>query len=117
MTAIIDIVGREILDSRGNPTVEVDMLLDSGAFGRAAVPSGASTGSYEAVEKRDNDDRYGGKGVQQAVEAVNGEIFQALSGMDASDQLAIDRMLIELDGTPNKARRRGCVAARRSSRP
>ncbi|MDF1734634.1 MAG: phosphopyruvate hydratase [Minwuia sp.] len=104
MTAIIDIVGREILDSRGNPTVEVDMLLDSGAFGRAAVPSGASTGSYEAVEKRDNDDRYGGKGVQQAVEAVNGEIFQALSGMDASDQLAIDRMLIELDGTPNKAR-------------
>ncbi|GJL87477.1 MAG: enolase [Minwuia thermotolerans] len=104
MTAIIDIVGREILDSRGNPTVEVDMLLDSGAFGRAAVPSGASTGSYEAVEKRDNDDRYGGKGVLQAVEAVNGEIFQALSGMDASDQLAIDRMLIELDGTPNKAR-------------
>ncbi len=104
MTAIIDIVGREILDSRGNPTVEVDMLLDSGAFGRAAVPSGASTGSYEAVEKRDNDDRYGGKGVLQAVEAVNGEIFQALSGMDASDQLAIDRMLIELDGTTNKAR-------------
>ncbi|MDF1720270.1 MAG: phosphopyruvate hydratase [Minwuia sp.] len=104
MTAIIDIVGREILDSRGNPTVEVDMLLDSGAFGRAAVPSGASTGSYEAVEKRDNDDRYGGKGVLEAVEAVNGEIFQALSGMDASDQLAIDRMLIELDGTPNKAR-------------
>jgi len=104
MTAIIDIVGREILDSRGNPTVEVDMLLDSGAFGRAAVPSGASTGSYEAVEMRDNDDRYGGKGVQQAVENVNGEIFQALSGMDASDQLAIDRMLIELDGTPNKAR-------------
>jgi len=104
MTAIVDIVGREILDSRGNPTVEVDVLLESGAFGRAAVPSGASTGSYEAVELRDGGDRYGGKGVLEAVEAVNGEIFSALSGMDADDQLAIDRMLMELDGTPNKAR-------------
>ncbi|MEC9347421.1 MAG: phosphopyruvate hydratase [Pseudomonadota bacterium] len=104
MTAIIDIVGREILDSRGNPTVEVDVILESGAMGRAGVPSGASTGTYEAVEKRDNDDRFGGKGVLQAVDAVNGEIFQALQGMDAADQLAIDRMLIELDGTPNKAR-------------
>ncbi|WP_416896998.1 MAG: phosphopyruvate hydratase [Minwuia sp.] len=104
MTAIVDIVGREILDSRGNPTVEVDVHLESGGFGRAAVPSGASTGSYEAVELRDKDDRYGGKGVQRAVEAVNGEIFSTLSGMDAGDQLAIDRMLIELDGTPNKGR-------------
>jgi len=104
MTAIVDIVGREILDSRGNPTVEVDVHLESGGFGRAAVPSGASTGSYEAVELRDGGDRYGGKGVQDAVEGVNGEIFSTLSGMDAADQLAIDRMLIELDGTPNKAR-------------
>ncbi|WP_417513498.1 phosphopyruvate hydratase [Minwuia sp.] len=104
MTAIIDIVGREILDSRGNPTVEVDVHLESGAYGRAAVPSGASTGSYEAVELRDGGDRFGGKGVRDAVEAVNGEIFSVLSGMDASDQLAIDRMLMELDGTPNKAR-------------
>ena len=104
MTAIIDIVGREILDSRGNPTVEVDVHLETGGFGRAAVPSGASTGAYEAVEKRDGDERYGGKGVRQAVEAVNGEIFSAISGMDATDQLAIDRMLIDLDGTPNKSR-------------
>lgn len=104
MTAIVDIVGREILDSRGNPTVEVDVLLESGAFGRAAVPSGASTGSYEAVELRDGGSRFGGKGVQQAVDAVNGEIFSVLSGMDADDQLAIDRMMIDLDGTPNKAR-------------
>ena len=104
MTAIIDIVAREILDSRGNPTVEVDVHLETGGFGRAAVPSGASTGAYEAVEKRDGDERYGGKGVRQAVEAVNGEIFSAISGMDATDQLAIDRMLIDLDGTPNKSR-------------
>jgi enolase len=104
MTAIVDIVGREILDSRGNPTVEVDVHLESGAFGRAAVPSGASTGSYEAVELRDGGSRFGGKGVQQAVDAVNGEIFSVLSGMDADDQLAIDRMMIDLDGTPNKAR-------------
>lgn len=104
MTAIVDIVGREILDSRGNPTVEVDVHLESGAFGRAAVPSGASTGSYEAVELRDGGSRFGGKGVRQAVDAVNGEIFSVLSGMDADDQLAIDRMMIDLDGTPNKAR-------------
>ncbi|PJK29517.1 phosphopyruvate hydratase [Minwuia thermotolerans] len=104
MTAIIDIIGREILDSRGNPTVEVEVHLETGGFGRAMVPSGASTGAYEAVEKRDGDERYGGKGVRQAVEAVNGEIFSAISGMDATDQLAIDRMLIELDGTPNKSR-------------
>ncbi|HEY8352500.1 MAG TPA: phosphopyruvate hydratase [Sphingomonadales bacterium] len=105
MTAILDIVGREILDSRGNPTVEVDVLLDSGAFGRAAVPSGASTGAHEAVELRDGDkSRYNGKGVRRAVEAVNGEIFDALSGLDAEDQIAIDRALIELDGTENKSR-------------
>jgi len=105
MTAIIDIQGREILDSRGNPTVEVDVTLESGAFGRAAVPSGASTGTYEAVELRDGDKaRYGGKGVLKAVGAVNGEIFDLLSGMDAEDQTRIDRMMIELDGTPNKGR-------------
>ena len=87
MTEIVDITGREILDSRGNPTVEVDVTLEDGAFGRAAVPSGASTGAHEAVEKRDGDKaRYGGKGVLQAVEAVNGELFDALSGMDAEDQ-------------------------------
>ncbi len=84
MTAIIDILGREILDSRGNPTVEVDVTLESGAMGRAAVPSGASTGAYEAHEKRDGGARYGGKGVQGAVDAVNGELFDALSGMDAT---------------------------------
>src|SRR3546814_8560209 len=89
MTAITDIHAREILDSRGNPTVEVDVLLESGATGRAAVPSGASTGAHEANEKRDGDkSRYGGKGVQQAVEAVNGEIYDALSGMDAEDQVS-----------------------------
>src|SRR5271165_2514665 len=105
MTAIIDITAREILDSRGNPTVEVDVTLESGMIGRAAVPSGASTGAHEAVELRDGDkSRYGGKGVLRAVEAVNGEIFDALSGFDAAEQLALDRAMIELDGTPNKAR-------------
>jgi enolase len=104
MTEIADIHAREILDSRGNPTVEVEVTLDDGTTGRAAVPSGASTGAHEAIEKRDGGTRYGGRGVRQAVEAVNGEIFDALSGFDAADQLAIDRTLIELDGTPNKAR-------------
>jgi enolase len=104
MTAIADIHAREILDSRGNPTVEVEVTLDSGAIGRAAVPSGASTGAHEAVEKRDGGTRYGGRGVREAVGAVNGEIFDALSGFDAADQLAVDRTLIELDGTPNKGR-------------
>jgi enolase len=105
MSAIIDIHGREILDSRGNPTVEVEITLDSGATGRAAVPSGASTGMHEAVELRDGDKkRYGGKGVLKAVESVNGELFDALSGAEASEQAALDRMMIELDGTPNKAR-------------
>ncbi len=104
MTAIADIHAREILDSRGNPTVEVEVTLDSGTMGRAAVPSGASTGAHEAVEKRDGGSRYHGRGVLQAVEAVNGEVFDALSGFDAADQLAIDRTLIELDGTPNKGR-------------
>src|SRR5579859_72901 len=105
MTDIADIHAREILDSRGNPTVEVEVRLDSGVLGRAAVPSGASTGAHEAVEKRDGDaKRYGGRGVRQAVDAVNGEIFDALSGFDAADQLRIDRTLIELDGTPNKGR-------------
>jgi len=105
MTAIIDITAREILDSRGNPTVEVDVTLESGAKGRAAVPSGASTGTHEAVELRDGDKaRYGGKGVRKAVDAVNGEIFDAVSGRDASDQAGLDRALIGLDGTPNKAR-------------
>jgi enolase len=104
MTAIVDIHAREILDSRGNPTVEVDVTLETGTIGRAAVPSGASTGSHEAVERRDGEARYGGKGVRRAVEAANGEIFDALSGFDAEDQLAIDRVLVELDGTPNKSR-------------
>ena len=105
MTEIVDIIGREILDSRGNPTVEVDVVLEDGSMGRAAVPSGASTGAHEAVEKRDGEaGRYGGKGVRQAVDAVNGEIFDALSGFDAEDQRRIDRLLIELDGTPNKGR-------------
>ena len=100
MSAIIDIIAREILDSRGNPTVEVDVSLESGALGRAAVPSGASTGAYEAVERRDGDkSRYGGKGVLGAVDAVNGEIFDTLSGREASEQLMIDKVLIELDGT------------------
>ena len=105
MTAITDIIGREILDSRGNPTVEVDVVLETGTVGRAAVPSGASTGKHEAVELRDGDaKRYGGKGVRRAVDAVNGEIFDALSGFDAEDQLGIDRTLIALDGTANKSR-------------
>ncbi len=105
MSAIIDIHGREILDSRGNPTVEVEVVLESGATGRAAVPSGASTGTHEAVELRDGDkSRYGGKGVLKAVESVNGELFDALSGLEASDQAALDRTMIDLDGTPNKAR-------------
>ncbi|TAL37779.1 phosphopyruvate hydratase [Phenylobacterium sp.] len=105
MTEIVDITAREILDSRGNPTVEVDVILEDGSMGRAAVPSGASTGAHEASEKRDGDKkRYGGKGVQQAVDAVNGEIYDALSGSDAEDQRRIDKLLIELDGTKNKAR-------------
>ena len=105
MTAIIDIIGRQILDSRGNPTVEVDVVLEDGSLGRAAVPSGASTGAHEAVELRDGDkSRYGGKGVGKAVDAVNGEIFDALGGMDAERQAQIDETLIALDDTPNKAR-------------
>jgi enolase len=105
MTEIVDIVAREILDSRGNPTIEVDVTLEDGAFGRAAVPSGASTGAHEAVEKRDGDKaRYGGKGVLTAVAAVNGEIFDALAGVDAEDQRRLDQLLIELDGTRNKSR-------------
>ncbi|MBY3752838.1 phosphopyruvate hydratase [Azospirillum formosense] len=105
MSAITEIHAREILDSRGNPTVEVDVLLESGAFGRAAVPSGASTGAHEAVELRDGDkSRYGGKGVLKAVESVNGEIFDAIAGLDASNQRALDLAMIELDGTPNKGR-------------
>src|ERR1044071_5316084 len=105
MTAIVDIIGREILDSRGNPTVEVDVVLEDGSMGRAAVPSGASTGAHEAVELRDGDkSRYHGKGVEKAVDAVNGEIFDALAGMDAEDQRGIDAALIQLDGTANKSR-------------
>ncbi len=105
MSAIVDIRGREILDSRGNPTVEVDVRLESGAFGRAAVPSGASTGTHEAAEKRDGDKkRYGGKGVREAVTAVNGELLDALQGIDGAEQEKLDRMMIELDGTPNKSR-------------
>ena len=104
MTAIIDIQARQIFDSRGNPTVEVDVLLEDGSFGRAAVPSGASTGAYEAVERRDGGKAYLGKGVQQAVDAVNGEIFSILSGRDALDQQGLDQDMITLDGTENKAR-------------
>ncbi|WP_119678398.1 phosphopyruvate hydratase [Indioceanicola profundi] len=105
MSAIIDITAREILDSRGNPTVEVEVRLETGALGRAAVPSGASTGAHEAVELRDGDkDRYLGKGVRKAVEAVNGEIFDTLAGLESTEQVAIDRTMIELDGTPNKSR-------------
>lgn len=104
MSAIIEIKAREILDSRGNPTVEVDVLLESGAEGRAAVPSGASTGSHEAVELRDGSDRYGGKGVLQAVQAVNTEIFDLLAGMDGRDQQHLDNLMIDLDGTKNKSR-------------
>ena len=104
MTAIVDIIAREILDSRGNPTVEVDVVLEDGSMGRAGVPSGASTGAHEAHELRDGGERYGGKGVRDAVDAVNHEIFDALGGFDAEDQIEIDHALIELDGTPNKAR-------------
>jgi enolase len=105
MTAIVDIIGREILDSRGNPTVEVDVVLEDGSQGRAGVPSGASTGAHEAIELRDGDKkRYLGKGVRNAVDAVNGEIFDTLSGMEAEDQRRIDDALKKLDGTPNKAR-------------
>ena len=105
MTAIIDISGREILDSRGNPTVEVEVMLETGALGRAAVPSGASTGAHEAVELRDGDKgRYGGKGVRKAVEAVDHEILDVLSGLEAEEQVEIDQLLVELDGTPNKGR-------------
>ncbi len=104
MTAIIDIIGREILDSRGNPTVEVDVILEDGSFGRAAVPSGASTGAHEAAERRDGGKCYGGKGVRKAVEAVNTEIFDTISGFDAEEQRHIDQTMIELDGTENKSR-------------
>jgi enolase len=104
MSAIVDILGREILDSRGNPTVEVDVMLDDGAMGRGAVPSGASTGKHEAVELRDGGKRYGGKGVLNAVAYVNSEIFDALSGLDATDQARIDGILCDLDGTDNKSR-------------
>src|SRR5437588_11138501 len=105
MTAILDIIGREILDSRGNPTVEVDVVLEDGSRGRVAVPSGASTGAHEAVELRDGDkSRYLGKGVRRALDAVNGEIFDAIGGMDAESQAKIDQTLIALDGTPNKQR-------------
>src|ERR1700760_3957022 len=105
MTAIVELIGREILDSRGNPTVEVDVVLEDGSCGRAAVPSGASTGAHEAVELRDGDKgRYLGKGVRKAVDAVNGEIFDAVGGIDVELQAKIDETLIALDGTPNKAR-------------
>ena len=104
MSEIEQLIGREILDSRGNPTVEVEVLLASGATGRAAVPSGASTGSHEAVELRDGGDRYGGKGVARAVEHVNGEIADAVQGLEALDQRGLDAALVDLDGTPNKAR-------------
>jgi enolase len=105
MSTIIDIHAREILDSRGNPTVEVDVVLEDGTMGRAAVPSGASTGAYEAVEKRDGDkERFKGKGVLAAVAAVNGEIAEAVVGMDATEQVEIDELMIEMDGTPNKGR-------------
>src|SRR5205823_1664144 len=105
MSAIVDVIAREILDSRGNPTIEADVVLESGTSGRAAVPSGASTGSKEAIELRDGDAaRYGGKGVQKAVEHVNTEICEAIMGLDASEQAFIDRTLVELDGTENKGR-------------
>lgn len=105
MAAIADIIAREILDSRGNPTIEVDVILDTGATGRAAVPSGASTGAHEAVELRDGDaGRYGGKGVRQAIDNVQGEILEAIGGVDAMEQVGVDALLIDLDGTPNKSR-------------
>ncbi|MGZ9013982.1 MAG: phosphopyruvate hydratase, partial [Burkholderiales bacterium] len=105
MSAIVDVIAREILDSRGNPTVEADVLLESGVLGRAAVPSGASTGSREAIELRDGDPkRFGGKGVLQAVEHINTEISEAVIGVDATEQTFIDKTLVELDGTENKSR-------------
>src|SRR6478609_8105559 len=104
MSTIVEIVGREVLDSRGNPTVEVDVELLSGARGRAIVPSGASTGAHEAVELRDGGERYGGKGVRTAVEHVDGEIADAIAGLEALDQRGIDSALIDLDGTDNKGR-------------
>ncbi len=104
MTAIVDIIGREILDSRGNPTVEVDVVLEDGSMGRAGVPSGASTGAHEAHELRDGGARYGGKGVSKAVAAIQGEIFDAVCGLDAEDQITVDETLIALDGEPNKSR-------------
>ncbi|RUT32896.1 phosphopyruvate hydratase [Arsenicitalea aurantiaca] len=104
MSAIIDVTGRQIFDSRGNPTVEVDVVLDDGSFGRAAVPSGASTGAHEAVELRDGGKSYGGKGVTKAVDNVNTLIFTEIQGLDALDQIVLDRTMIELDGTPNKSR-------------
>src|SRR5436305_14997564 len=104
MTAIVDISAREILDSRGNPTVEVDVRLEDGAVGRAAVPSGASTGAHEAVERRDGGDRYGGKGVLDAVDNVNGEIRDAVEGLEALNQRGVDDELISLDGTDDKGR-------------
>src|SRR5471030_2815548 len=105
MTAIVDIIAREILDSRGNPTVEVDVTLEDGSMGRAAVPSGASTGAHEAVELRDGDKkRFMGKGVLKALESVNGDIFDCIAGFEAEDQVKIDEAMIALDGTPNKAR-------------
>ena len=104
MSSIEKVHGRQILDSRGNPTVEVDVLLKSGAAGRAAVPSGASTGEFEAVELSDGGDRWAGKGVSKALANVNGELAEAVHGMDPADQEALDRAMIELDGTPNKGR-------------
>src|SRR3984957_637792 len=105
MAAIADIIAREVLDSRGNPTVEVDVVLDSGAMGRAIVPSGASTGAHEAVELRDGDkSRFGGKGVQTAIANVEGEIFDAIGGMDPVEQVRVDEIMIDLDGTANKLR-------------
>ena len=104
MSQIETVHARQILDSRGNPTVEVDLVLRSGAHGRAAVPSGASTGEFEATELRDGGDAWGGKGVTKAVQNVNGEIAEAVAGADALDQKALDRALIDLDGTPNKSR-------------
>ncbi len=117
MTAIANVVAREILDSRGNPTVEVDVVLEDGSMGRAAVPSGASTGTREAVELRDGDKgRFGGKGVLKAVEAVNRDIFDAVSGLDAEDQLKIDETMIALDGTKNKSETRRQRDSRRLAR-
>src|SRR5215211_208792 len=104
MTAIVDIVARQILDSRGNPTIEVDVILEDGSIGRAAVPSGASTGAHEAVELRDGDkSKYLGKGVTKAVDAVTGEILERVGGMEAENQVGIDEAMIALDGTPNKS--------------